>query len=122
MHGRSDWSPGNWKVRHSGSPLSRVVDDGDNLHVLPIVTRGPTANFEGLLYLKGVDLAIINTDTLEVFKTKIPDIQQSITYILSLFPSELHVFARSGINSLDYLRGKKVNFNTHGTAVAYFGR
>ena len=74
MHGRSDWSPGNWKGRHSGSPLSRVVDDGDNLHVLPIVTHGSTANFEGLLYLKGVDLAIINTDTLEVFKAKISDI------------------------------------------------
>ena len=54
--------------------ISRVVDDGDNLHVLPIVTHGSTANFEGLLYLQGVDLAIINTDTLEVFKAKISDI------------------------------------------------
>jgi len=31
------------------------------------------------------------------------------------------VFARPGINSLDELRGKKVNFNTQGTAAAYSG-
>jgi hypothetical protein len=98
-----------------------VVDDGDNLHVLPIVTRGPAENVEALLYLKGVDVAIINADTLEQFRAKIPDIQQRINYILSLFPSELHIFARPGINSLDDLRGKKVNFNTQGTAAAYSG-
>jgi hypothetical protein len=101
--------------------ISRVVDDADNLHVLPIVTRGPTENVEALLYLKGVDVAIINADTLEQFMVKIPDIQQRITYILSLFPSELHIFARPNVNSLDDLRGKKVNFNTQGTAAAYSG-
>ena len=44
--------------------IARVVDDGDNLHVLPIVTRGPAENIEDLLYLRGVDVAIINTDAL----------------------------------------------------------
>jgi len=42
--------------------MGRVVDDGPNLLLLPIVTRGPTENLNALLYLKGVDLAIINTD------------------------------------------------------------
>jgi NMT1 family protein len=101
--------------------IARVVDDGDNLHVLPIVTRGPAENVEALLYLKGVDAAIINSDALEQFKTLVPNIQQRITYILSLFPSELHVFVRPEINSLDDLKGKKVNFNTPGTAAAYSG-
>ena len=121
------WTVGLAAGQVEGAPLrfatdiSRVVDDGNNLHVLPIVTRGPTENVEALLYLKGVDVAIINADTLEQFKTKIPDIQQRITYILSLFPSELHVFVRPGIDSLDQLRGKKINFNTLGTAAAYSG-
>ena len=121
------WTVGLAAGQLEGAPLrfatdiSRAVDDGDNLHVLPIVTRGPTENVEGLLYLKGVDVAIINTDTLEQFKGKTPDIQQRITYILSLFPSELHVFARSGINSLDVSPRKRVNFNTQGTAAAYSG-
>jgi TRAP-type uncharacterized transport system substrate-binding protein len=101
--------------------IARVVDDGENLHVLPIVTRGPAENVEALLYLKGVDAAIINSDALEQFKALVPNIRQRITYILSLFPSELHIFVRPEINSLDDLKGKKVNFNTAGTAAAYSG-
>ena len=101
--------------------IARVVDDGDNLHVLPIVTRGPVENVEALLYLKGVDAAVINSDALDQFKTLVPNIRQRITYILNLFPSELHIFVRPEIKSLNDLRGKKVNFNTPGTAAAYSG-
>ena len=68
-----------------------------------------------------MDAAIINSDALEQFKTLVPNIHQRITYILSLFPSELHIFVRPEINSLDDLKGKKVNFNTPGTAAAYSG-
>ena len=50
-----------------------------------------------------------------------PNIQQRITYIINLFPSELHVFARPEITSLADLKGKRVNFNTPGTAAAYSG-
>jgi TRAP-type uncharacterized transport system substrate-binding protein len=103
------------------SEIARVVDDGDNAHVLPIVTRGPTENVNSLLYLRGVDMAIINTDVLEEYKAQVPNIQQQITYVLNLFPSELHVFVRPEIQSLADLKGKKVNFNTLGTAAAYSG-
>jgi len=101
--------------------IARVTDDGDNLHVLPIVTRGPTENIEDLLYLKGIDAAIINTDALDQFKKLVPDIQQQITYILSLYPSELHIFVRPEIHSLNDLVGKAVNFNTPGTTASYSG-
>jgi TRAP-type uncharacterized transport system substrate-binding protein len=101
--------------------MARVVDDGDNLHVLPVVTRGPTENVNSLLYLRGIDTAIINSDSLDEYKSTVPDIQRKVTYVLNLFPSELHVFVRPEINSLDDLAGKKVNFNTQGTAAAYSG-
>jgi TRAP-type uncharacterized transport system substrate-binding protein len=101
--------------------IGRVVDDGENLHVLPVVTRGPVENVEALLWLKGIDAAIINTDALEQFRTLVPNIQQRITYVLSLFPSELHIFVRPEIKTLSDLKGKKVNFNTPGTAAAYSG-
>jgi TRAP-type uncharacterized transport system substrate-binding protein len=101
--------------------IARVVDDGDNLHVLPIVTRGATENLNSLLYLRGVDMAIINADALEEYKIQVPQIQQRISYVLNLFPSELHVFVRPEIKSLQDLAGKKVNFNTQGTAAAYSG-
>jgi TRAP-type uncharacterized transport system substrate-binding protein len=106
---------------HFATEIARVVNDGDTMHVLPIVTRGPTENVNDLLYLKGIDAAIINTDSLEEYKSQVPQIKERITYILSLFPSELHIFVRPEIKSLADLAGKKVNFNTQGTAAAYSG-
>jgi TRAP-type uncharacterized transport system substrate-binding protein len=101
--------------------MARVVDDDASMHVLPIVTRGPTENVNSLLYLKGVDLAMINSDSLEEYKVELPDVGKHVTYLLNLFPSELHVFVRPEIHSLQDLAGKKVNFNTRGTAAAYSG-
>ena len=101
--------------------IARVVDDGPNMLVLPIVTRGATENMNALLYLRGVDMAIINSDALEEYKLQAPEIQQRVVYLLNLFPSELHIFVRPEIASLQDLAGKKVNFNTLGTAAAYSG-
>jgi TRAP-type uncharacterized transport system substrate-binding protein len=103
---------------HFATDIARVVNDGGVIHVLPIVTRGPTENVNDLLYLKRVDAAIINSDSLEEYKSQV---QQRITYVLSLFPSELHIFVRPEIRSLSDLVDKKVNFNTQGTAAAYSG-
>ena len=121
------WTIGLAAGRIEGAPLrlaaemARVVDDGANLLVLPIVTRGPTENLNSLLYLRGVDLAIINSDALEEYRIAVPEIRRHVTYLLNLFPSELHIFVRPEIKSLQDLAGKKVNFNTLGTAAAYSG-
>ncbi|WFU18476.1 TAXI family TRAP transporter solute-binding subunit [Bradyrhizobium sp. CB3481] len=101
--------------------IARVVNEEAKLHVLPIVTRGATENVNALLYLKGVDAAIINTDALDEYKAQMPLIERRIVYLLNLFPSELHIFVRPEIRSLEDLQGKKVNFNTQGTAAAYSG-
>jgi hypothetical protein len=101
--------------------IARVVDDGNNLHVLPVVTRGATENVNSLLYLRGIDAAIINSDALEEYRSQVPDIQRRIAYVLNLFPSELHIFVRPEIQTLNDLAGKRVNFNTQGTAAAYSG-
>src|SRR5215467_13274278 len=68
--------------------LARVIDDGDNMRVLPIVTRGPFDNVFDLLYLRGVDAAIVYGDVLEHFKKnpEIAGISKRINYLASLFP------------------------------------
>src|SRR5215468_12614599 len=82
------WTVGLAAGRIEGAPLrlaaemARVVDDGVNLHVLPIVTGGPTENLNSLLYLRGVDLAIINTDALEEYRIGFPTIREHIVYLL----------------------------------------
>lgn len=123
------WTVGLAAGRMEGAPilfaseLARVLDDGDNMRVLPIVTRGPFDNVYDLLYLRGVDAAIVYGDVLDHFKSK-PEFANAwrrINYLVNLFPSEAHVFVRPGINSLQDLAGKTVNFNTPGTAAAYSG-
>ena len=103
--------------------LARVVDDGTKLRVLPIVTRGPSENVQDLLYLRGVDAAIVYGDILDQLKKdpKVAAIEKRMNYITHLFPSEVHVFVRPEIKSLEDLSGKAVNFNTQGTAAAYSG-
>jgi TRAP-type uncharacterized transport system substrate-binding protein len=121
------WSVGLAGGQLEGAPIrfaaeiARVVNDGPNLLVLPIVTRGPVENMNALLNLRGVDLAIVNSDALEEYKAQVPDIQKRVVYVLNLFPSEVHIFVRPEIQSLQDLAGKKVNFNTLGTAAAYTG-
>ena len=123
------WTVGLAAGRMEGAPLllaselARVLDDGDNMRVLPIVTRGPFDDVYDLLYLRGVDAAIVYGDVLDHFKSK-PEFANSwrrINYLLNLFPSEVHVFARPEINSLQDLAGKAVNFNTAGTAANFSG-
>ncbi len=125
----NSWTVGLAAGRTEGAPLqfaaelARVLDDGDNMRVLPIVTRGPFDNIFDLLYLRGVDAAIVYGDVLEHFKKtpEIGGISKRINYLISLFPSEAHIFVRPEINSLKDLAGKTVNFNTEGTAAAYSG-
>ena len=103
--------------------LAQVLDDGDNLRVLPIVTYGAASNLEDLLYVRGVDLVMTQTDVFEYFRTqrKTPNLESRIHYIIRLPVSELHVLARPEIKSIDDLRGKKVNFGPAGSASSLTG-
>jgi TRAP-type uncharacterized transport system substrate-binding protein len=103
--------------------LAKVLDDGDNLRILPIVSYGAASNLEDLLYLRGVDLAITQSDVFEYFRTerKTPNLQSRINYILRLPVSELHILAKTDIRSIEDLRGKKVNFGPAGSGSSLTG-
>lgn len=125
----NSWTIGLAAGRMEGAPLlfaselARVLDDGDNMRVVPMVTRGPFDNVYDLLYLRGVDAAIVYGDVLDHFKSK-PEFANSwrrINYLVNLFPSEVHVFARPEVKSIQDLAGKVVNFNTAGTAANFSG-
>src|SRR5262245_46345216 len=103
--------------------LAQVLDDGDNLRVLPIVTYGAASNLDDLLYLRGVDVAITQSDVFEYFRTqrKIPNLEKRVNYIIRLPVSEMHVLARNEIKSIEDLRGKKVSFGPAGSASSLTG-
>src|SRR5262249_52966690 len=103
--------------------MAQVLDDGDKLRVLPIVTYGAASNLEDLLYLRGVDVAITQSDVFEYFRTqrKIANLEKRVQYIIRLPVSEMHVLARDEIKSIEDLRGKKVNFGPAGSASSLTG-
>jgi TRAP-type uncharacterized transport system substrate-binding protein len=103
--------------------LAQVLDDGDKLRVLPIVTYGAASNLDDLLYLRGVDVVMTQTDVFEFFRTqrKTPNLQKRIQYIIRLPVSEIHLLARPEIKSIEDLRGKKVNFGPAGSASSLTG-
>ena len=103
--------------------LGKALDDADNLRVLPIVTYGAVGNVTDLIYLKGVDFAITYADVLDYFKNveKIPGIERRVNYVIPMFQGEFHLFVRPEIKTIQDLAGKKVGFNTVGSAANYTG-
>ena len=47
-----------------GADLASVLDDGDKLRVLPIIGRGSVQSLADIVYLRGVDLGLMRSDTL----------------------------------------------------------
>src|SRR6267142_1927979 len=81
--------------------LAQVLDDGDNLRVVPIVTYGAASNLDDLLYLRQVDVAVTQSDVFEYFRgqRKTANLDGRIHYIIRLPVSEMHVLARNDIGS-----------------------
>ena len=103
--------------------MATALNDGDNLRILPIVSYGAAENLDDLLYLQGVDAAVTQADVFEYFRThrKISGLADRVQYIVRLPISELHLLARNDVQSLEDLRGKKVNFGPAGTGASLTG-
>jgi len=97
--------------------MRNVVNDlrPDGIRILPVLGVGGLQNLKDVLFLKGIDMGIVDQDNLALLKKKDPklyaDIEQRVQYITKLYNAELHVLARNDIKSLADLKGKRVNFN-----------
>jgi TRAP transporter TAXI family solute receptor len=103
--------------------IHKAVEDGDEMRVLPIVSRGSASNLEDLLYLRGIDVAVTQSDVFEYFRTQrnIPNLDKRIQFILRFPTAEMHVIARADIHSLEDLRGRKVDFGAPGSSGSLTG-
>lgn len=103
--------------------LSEVLDDGDNLRILPVVGKGSAQNVRDLLLMRGIDMGITHSNILNHYaKTgELGDVKTLIAYVTKLFNEEMHVLARPEIRDLNDLRGQPVNFGEVGSGTQLTG-
>jgi uncharacterized protein len=84
----------------------------DRLRLLPIAGAGASQNAEDVMLTRGIDFGIVQTDVLDAIKRNppFPGIEKYLRYISKLYDRQVQILAGPDINSIDDLKGKKVNF------------
>jgi TRAP transporter TAXI family solute receptor len=97
--------------------VAAVLDQPDGLRVLPVVGKGATQNLSDIMFLRGIDMGLIRSNTLSYYTgdREIAGLKDKIVYIAKLFNEEVHIYARPEIKSLKDLEGKRVNFSDAGS-------
>jgi uncharacterized protein len=84
----------------------------DRLRVLPIVGAGANQNAEDVMLTRGIDFGIVQTDVLDEIKRNppFPGVDKYLRYISKLYDRQVQILAGPDIQSIEDLKGKKVNF------------
>lgn len=92
--------------------LAAILDEGNILRVLPVLGQGSLKNVSDLFYLRGIDLAIVQSDALAYVQQQrlYPNLERNLNYITKLYSEELHIIARQDIADIYGLQGRRVNF------------
>ncbi len=100
--------------------LAAVLDDGERMRVLPILSRGSLQNISDIMYLRGVDIGIVQSDALAYARREqlYPGIDSLIQYITKLYDEEVHLLARADVRAVEDLAGKAVNLDVPGSGTA----
>jgi ABC-type amino acid transport substrate-binding protein len=81
-----------------------------NVRVMPISGHGGAANVRDLLYLRGVDLAVVNSDVLALLDLtgQYPDARRRLRFVTHLFDQKVFLVVRNDINTIEDLRGRRL--------------
>jgi TRAP transporter TAXI family solute receptor len=105
--------------------MSAVLDDGNELRILPVIGKGGYQNVMDVLHLRGVDLCITQSNIMTYLKKTGemgPNIENRLAFITRLYNEEMHILAGPGIESVKELNGKKVNFSDVGSGTQFSTR
>src|SRR5205085_582695 len=100
--------------------LANLVDDGATRRVVPVVGKGSLQSLTDLKYLRGIDMAIVQSDVLDYAKEQklLPGLEASMTYITRLYNEEFHLLAGPKIKNVGELANKKVNVDLRGSGTS----
>ncbi|WP_457089540.1 TAXI family TRAP transporter solute-binding subunit [Microvirga sp. P5_D2] len=96
--------------------LANVLD-GEDLRILPMIGRGSLQNLRDIMFLRGVDIGIVQMDARE--QLKVEGLQDNavrrLRFITRLYNEEVHIIASRDITDIKQLDGKKVNIDKVGS-------
>jgi TRAP transporter TAXI family solute receptor len=100
--------------------LASVLDDGERLRVIPMLGKGSVQNLADIMFLRGVDIGIVQSDVLAFARRErlFPNVNSLIQYIAKLYDEEVHVIARRDIARIEDLAGRPVNIDVRGSGTA----
>jgi uncharacterized protein len=102
--------------------LAAVLNDGENLRILPVVGVGGSQNIRDVRALKGIDIGLTQVSILNNFRRVNETLgvnDDKIVYVTKLFNLEVHLVGRSSIKSIEQLKGQKVNLDELGSGTNY---
>jgi len=83
-----------------------------DVRLLPLAAAGGAENLRDLVFLRGVDLAIVPANVLTQTKTIEaqlgPGVTQRIAYVTHLYAEEVHLLVASSVGAIEGLRQRKV--------------
>jgi TRAP transporter TAXI family solute receptor len=96
--------------------LANVLD-GESLRILPTIGRGSLQNLRDIMFLRGIDIGIVQMDARDGLKAE--GLQEQalsrLRYITRLYNEEIHVLASREIGDIRQLEGQKVNIDKAGS-------
>ncbi len=97
--------------------FARALDHENDLRLLPIAGKGPVQTLTDVIYLRGVDAAILPSDTLAyaVKNQLLEGAPAKVSFIAKLASLDVHVLARGNVKSLADLEGKRVAAGSTGS-------
>lgn len=105
--------------------MSAVLDDGEALRILPVIGKGGYQNVIDVLHLRGVDLGITQSNIMSYLKSTGElgrNIDDRLAFIAKLYNEEMHILAGAGIEKIEDLNGKTVNFSDVGSGTQFSTR
>lgn len=90
--------------------IAAVIDRRQDLRVLPIMGYGAVQNVQDVLFLRGIDVAMVHSDVLAHLKlTKsLPGAERRLALLLRLYDEPFHILARKEISDISQLAGQPV--------------
>lgn len=100
--------------------LATVLDDGDQLRVLAMIGKGSLGNISDIIYLRGIDIGIVQSDALAYVQRRklYANVDRALQYITKLYDEELHILARKDIGKLQDLANQPVNVDVVGSGTS----